>query len=261
MSDALDGRTAIVTGSASGIGRGIADTLGAAGANIIVADVRREPKQGQYYQTELETPTAEMVMERYDVDALYIETDTAVESAVRRLIEQTVDQFGGVDILVNNAGIQIPGETADLSAADWHQVMDVNITGYFLTAKYAMEYLHESQYGRIINVSSINAYFGGGGAPYAASKAGILNLSRELALEGARTDVTVNTVLPGVIKTPMQDLNDKETQETQKSETPLSRLGEPEDIGNAVRFLASDDAAWITGAELLVDGGYCAGGY
>ena len=261
MSTSLDSRTAVITGAASGVGRGIATVLAESGANIVVADVQRAPKQGQYYQTELETPTDELVSQRHDVESLYVKTDVSVEADARALVDQTIEHFGSLDILVNNAGIQILGETTDISAADWKQVMDVNITGYFLLAKYAMSHLHDSSSGRIINISSINAHFGGGGAPYAASKAGILNLSRDLALEAAQTDVTVNTVLPGVIKTPMQDQNDEATQKKHATATPLSRLGEPEDVGKAVRFLASDDAEWITGAELLVDGGYCAGGY
>ncbi|WP_265110737.1 SDR family NAD(P)-dependent oxidoreductase [Halosolutus halophilus] len=261
MSDSLTGRTALITGAASGIGRGIATTLAEAGTDIVVADVRREPKRGKYYQSDLETPTDALVEEAHGVESLYVETDIGTESDVRELIDATVDRFGGLDILVNNAGIQILGETSDLTAEDWHRVMDVNITSCFLTAKYGMEHLRESESGRIINVSSINAYFGGGGAPYAASKAGMVNLTRDLAIEAARSDVTVNSILPGVIKTPMQDQNDEETQREQREATLLSRLGTPEDVGKAVRFLASDDAEWITGAELLVDGGYCAAGY
>jgi NAD(P)-dependent dehydrogenase (short-subunit alcohol dehydrogenase family) len=257
----LADRTAIITGAASGIGRGIAETLAEAGANIVVADIRREPKQGKHFDTDVETPTDDLVVDEYGVESLYVETDTRDPDDVERMVDRTVERFGGLDILVNNAGIQVLGTTQDISVEEWHRVMDVNATGYFLTAKFAFPALHESPSGRIVNLSSINANFGGGGAPYATSKAGVVNLTRDMAIEAAETDVTVNAVLPGVVKTPMQDQNDPETMERQEEATLLSRLGEPEDVGKAVRFLASDDAEWITGAQLLVDGGYSAAGY
>ena len=251
---------AIVTGGASGIGRGIADRLAAEGASIVVADVRREPKRGRHYDTDVTTPTDELVAETHGIDALFIETDIAEEADVRELIDQTIDRFGGLDVLVNNAGVQVLGSTRTISSKQWHAVMDVNLTGYFLTAKYAMPYLHDSDRGRIINVSSVNAHVGGGGPPYAASKAGIVNLTRDLAIEAAETDVTVNAVLPGVVATPMQDVNDEATLEREAERTLLSRIGEPRDVGNAVAFLASEAAEWITGSQLVIDGGYLAGG-
>ncbi|MFC7250706.1 SDR family NAD(P)-dependent oxidoreductase [Halomicroarcula sp. GCM10025324] len=255
----LDGRTAIVTGASSGIGRGIADCLAAAGANVAVADVRRDPKQGQYFETDVTVPTDEMVAEAHGVESLFVETDVSEEDDVVSLIAAVLERFDRLDILVNNAGIQVPGTTQDLSLDQWQEVLGVNLTGAFATSKYAMPYLDDAPAGRIVNVSSVNAYFGGGGAPYAASKAALLNLTRELALEAAVAGTTVNTVLPGVVKTPMQDLNDESVQEREAEKTPLSRLGEPADVGHAVRFFCSDEAAWITGAQLLVDGGYCAG--
>lgn len=256
----LTDRTAVVTGAASGIGRGIATSLADAGANIVVADIRREPKQGEHFQTDVTEPTDEL-LETHGVETAYVETDVSREADVIELIAATMDRFDRLDILVNNAGIQVLGDTQALSVEDWHTVLDVNLTGAFLTAKYAMPYLHDAPQGRIVNVSSINAYFGGGGAPYAASKAALPNLSRELAIEAAESDTTVNTVLPGVVGTPMQDQNDAEARRRQAETTLLSRIGTPEDIGAAVRFLCSDAAEWITGAELLVDGGYCAAGY
>ena len=252
----LDGRTAIVTGSASGIGRGIADRLAAAGANVVVADVQRAPKQGTYFQTDVTEPTDEMVASTHGVESLFVETDVSDEADVVELIAETMTRFERLDVLVNNAGIQIPGSTQEISVEEWYEVIGVNLTGAFVTAKYAMPYLDDAPQGRIVNVASVSAYMGGGGAPYSASKAGLANLTRELAIEAAETDTTVNTVLPGVVKTPMQDLNDEQTQEREAEQTLLSRLGEPADVGNAVRFLCSDEAEWITGADLLVDGGY-----
>lgn len=258
---ALTDRIAVVTGGSSGIGRGIADRLAEAGADIVVGDLQREPKQGRHYQTDVTTPTDELVADEHGVEGLFVETDVGREADVRGLVDRAAERFGRLDILVNNAGIQILGTSQELSVAAWQEVIDVNLTGFFLAAKYAMPHLHEADHGRIVNISSINAHFGGGGAPYAASKAGIVNLTRDLAIEAAGTDVTVNTVLPGVIKTPMQDQNDAEARERQAEQTLLSRLGEPRDVGNAVRFLASDEAEWVTGAQLVVDGGYLAAGY
>jgi NAD(P)-dependent dehydrogenase (short-subunit alcohol dehydrogenase family) len=257
----LTDRTAIVTGGSSGIGRGIAKGLAADGATVVIADVQQEPKQGEHYDTDVTTPTDELVQAEYDVPATFVRTDVANEADVEALVERTVERFGSLDILVNNAGILIPGGTQDLSFEDWQRVVDVNLTGQFLTAKHAIPHLVDSNQGRIINISSVNAHFGGAGPPYASTKAAIINLTRDLAVELAPDEVTVNAVLPGVIRTPMQDLNDDETIERQEKKTPLPRLGRSEDVANAVRFLASDRAEWITGTQLPVDGGYLAGGY
>jgi NAD(P)-dependent dehydrogenase (short-subunit alcohol dehydrogenase family) len=257
----LAGKTALITGASSGIGRGIARELADAGANIVVADIQETPKQGDYYQTDVTVPTADLVERESGVEAVFVEADVTNESAVEAAVETAVDEFGGLDILVNNVGTQVLGTSQDITANDWHHVVDVNLTSYFLAAKYAIPHLVNSDQGRIVNVSSVNAYMGGGGPPYSATKAGIVNLTRDLALEVAEAGVTVNTVLPGVVKTPMQDQNDEKTRRRQAEKTPLPRVGEPEDVGKVVRFFASDCAEWITGAELLVDGGYSIGGY
>lgn len=256
-----DNRVAIVTGGSSGIGRGIAERLAEDGLNVVVADIQQAPKQGKHYETDVTTPTDELLEDEYQVDSMFVETDTGEEDDIESLIERTVERFGRIDVLVNNAGILIPGTSQEVSREDWQQVIDVNLTGYFLTAKYAIPYLVEAPEGRIVNISSVNAHFGGAGPAYASTKAGIVNLTRDLAEEVAEAGVTVNTILPGVVRTPMQDLNDEATMEHQAEQTPLPRLGTPRDVGNAVAFFASDEAEWITGAQLLVDGGYLAGGY
>lgn len=257
----MTSRVAIVTGGSTGIGRGIAKRLARDGVNIVTASRSREPRQGEYYQTDLTTPTDKLVAEEYGVESRFIETDVSDEDAVRNFIEKTVDEFGRIDHLINNAGIIIPGDSQETSVEEWETVIDVNLSGYFMTAKYAVPHLVESPQGRIVNLSSVNAYFGGAGPAYASTKAAIVNLTRDLAVELAPDNVTVNAVLPGVIKTPMQDANDEQTQREQRENTPLPRLGEPEDCANAVSFFCSEEAEWITGADLLVDGGYLAGGY
>lgn len=257
----VESRTAIVTGASSGIGRGIAKRLACEGVDVVVASLEREPKRGEHYQTDVTTPTDVLLEEEYGVDSIYVQTDVVEPQSVRDLIDRTVDEFGGIDHLVNNAGILIPGRSQEVDVEEWDRVVDVNLRGYFLTAKHAIPHVIDSEQGRIVNVSSVNARFGGSGPPYSASKAGIVNLTRDLADEVASEGVTVNCVLPGVVKTPMQDLNDEATREKQEADTPLPRLGTPEDVGNAVAFLTSEEAEWITGADLAVDGGYLAGGY
>ena len=258
---AHESRVAVVTGGSSGIGRGIALRLAEDGFGVAVVDKRRTPKSGKHYDTDVTKPTAEAIREEKDGDAVFVETNLTDEAGIEACIAEVVDEFGRLDVLVNNAGILIPGTTRSLSRDDWQRQLDVNLTAYFLTSKYALSHIVESDAGRIVNVSSVNAHFGGAGPAYASTKAGIVNFTRDLATEVADDGVTVNTILPGVIKTPMQDLNDEETMKRQEQNTPLPRLGEPRDVANAVRFFASEEAEWITGAQLLVDGGYLAGGY
>lgn len=258
---AHDSRVAVVTGGSSGIGRGIAVRLAEEGLGIAVIDKRHAPKSGKHYDTDVTKTTAEVIQEEKNGDAVFVETDLTDEADIESAVEEVVDEFGRLDVLVNNAGILIPGTTRSLSKDDWQQQLDVNLTAYFLTAKYALSHIVDSDAGRIVNISSVNAHFGGAGPAYASTKAGIVNFTRDLATEVADDGVTVNTILPGVIKTPMQDLNDKETMERQEQNTPLPRLGEPRDVANAVRFFVSEESEWITGAQLLVDGGYLSGGY
>ena len=168
----------------------------------------------------------------------------------------------GLDILVNNAGIAMAGGTEDLPIDDWDRTLDVNLRGVFTTTKRALPHLKQSPAGRIINIASVNSFRGGLGPAYTASKAGVMNLTRDLAVEVGGSGVTANAICPGAIETAVQDfLGDKAEQlcEAIQAVTPISRMGTPRDIGRACVFLASDDAAWVTGIALPVDGGLLCG--
>jgi meso-butanediol dehydrogenase / (S,S)-butanediol dehydrogenase / diacetyl reductase len=254
----LKDRTAIVTGGSSGIGRGIALAFARDGARVVVADVREEPLQGKYHETDVTTPTAAEI-ERLGGEGLFVRTDMADEDSVRALLEQTVHQFGGLDILVNNAGIYIPGSSQETTLADWDRVMAVNLRGIYVATRLAIPSLRKSTHGRVIHIASVQAFGGGGGPSYAAAKAGLVNLTRDTALEVGRDGITVNAICPGYIETAIQDYLTPEQIEACRQRTALPRLGRPADVGHAAVFLASDEAEWITGTTLVVDGGYTAG--
>ena len=253
----LRDRTAIVTGASSGIGRGIAIELAREGANVVVADVQETPKQGKWHDTDVTTPTAEECT-ILGAKSMYVEADTSSEDAMRRLVDTTVETHWGVDTLVSNAGIHIPGGSQDLSVEGWDRVIGVNLRGVYLGTRFAVPHLMKSKTGRIINIASVQAFAGEGGPAYAPAKAGVVNLTHDTAVEVAKHGITVNAVCPGYIETPMQDYNTQEIIDVCRERTPLPRLGLPKDIGRACVFLASDDAEWITGAALPVDGGWLA---
>lgn len=250
-------RTVIVTGASSGIGRGIALRFAEEGANVVIADVRRKPKQGKRFDTDVTTPTNEVIREEYDGDATFVETDVSDPNEVRTLVEETVDTYGGLDVLVNNAGIYIPGDSQEITVEEFDQVIGVDLTGAFYCMKFAVPYLKESN-GQIINIGSVNSEEGGGGPPYASAKAGIANLTRDLAVELGDDEVNVNTICPGFIKTPIQDYQTEEEMQAQLDHTLLPYAGTPKDIGDAAVFLASDEARFIHGESLYVDGGWTA---
>ena len=178
---------------------------------------------------------------------------------VAHVIQQTVEHFGGLDVLVNNAGIHIPGGAQDLSIAEWDRVVGVNLRGVFVSTKLAIPHLKHSKFGRIIQIASVHAYGGGAGPAYAPAKAAIVNMVRDTALEIGQFGITVNAICPGYIETSIQDYLTPEQVEEALEKTALPRFGLPRDIGRAAVFFASDDAEWVTGASLLVDGGFAAG--
>ncbi|WP_152040156.1 SDR family NAD(P)-dependent oxidoreductase [Salinigranum salinum] len=257
QADRHSGRTVIVTGAASGIGRGVALRFGEEGANVVVADVTREPKRGERYDTDVTTPTDELITAETPGDAIYVETDVSDPESVAAMVETTVDTYGGIDVVVNNAGIYVPGGAREISVETWNDVTGVDLDGTFYCAKFAIPHLVESE-GSIINVGSVNASEGGGGPPYAASKAGVVNLTRDLATELGAENVRVNCINPGFIETPIQDYLTEEDVEKMTHQTLLPRFGLPRDVGDAAVFLASDEASFVTGEQLHVDGGWTA---
>lgn len=250
----LKDRISIVTGGSSGIGRGIALEFAREGACVVIADKQESPLQGKYHEKDTTTPTV-IEIEALGAQGRFIKTDVADESQVEQMIQQTVEDFGGLDILVNNAGIHIPGSSQDISVAEWDRVVSVNLRGVFLTTKLAIPHLKNSQYGRIIQIASVHAFGGGAGPAYASAKAAVVNMVKDTALEVGKFGITANAICPGYIETAIQDYLTPEQIESSLAKTPLQRLGLPKDIGRAAVFFASDDAEWVTGTSLLVDGG------
>ena len=251
----LAGRTAVVTGASSGIGNAIAATFGREGANVVVADVRREPK------LDSETSVFEQLA-AVDADSTFVETDVASEEATRAVVDRAVDEYGSLDVLVNNAGIYHQFQTHETPTDVWDDILDVNLKGTFLASKAALPELRESENGKIINLASIYGLVGGeNSAAYCASKGGVANLTRQMALDYADDEINVNALAPGIIKT-AQNAEWRETDEELLADwhgaTPWPRFGDPEDVADAALFLASDESDFVTGHVLSVDGGWTA---
>lgn len=251
----LEGRTALVTGASSGIGNAIAAAFGREGANVVVADIRREPK--------LDNETS--VFERLDeagAEATFVETDVTDESDIAEAVRTAVDEYGGLDILVNNAGIYYQYQAHETPDEAWDDLIDVNLNGLFKTSREALPELKESNQAKIINLSSIYGLVGGeNSAAYCASKGGVANLTRQMALDYADDEINVNALAPGIIKTAQNQEwrdTDEDLLENWQRDTPWPRFGEPEDVADAAVFLASDESEFITGHVLSVDGGWTA---
>jgi NAD(P)-dependent dehydrogenase (short-subunit alcohol dehydrogenase family) len=254
----LEGMRALVTGGASGIGRGIALELASEGADVAVGDVREEPLMDFE-----ETPTHERVRERGQQGAFF-ETDVSEEVEVEALIEATVEEFGGLDILVNNAGTNIEGTVEHQSYEDWREVLSVNLDAVFLCSKYAIPHLRASDRGRIVNISSQVAFVAWPrNAAYDTSKAAVSHLTRQMAVDLSPDEITVNAICPGPIKTKKmkESLADFEVKHRYDEKVLTPFVGEPEDIGKAAVFLCSDAGRYVDGHNLVVDGGWLAGDF
>jgi 3-oxoacyl-[acyl-carrier protein] reductase len=233
----LDGKTALVTGASKGIGRAIASELARAGATVVVG-----------YRSGRDE--AESLASELGGRAVQADVSNAEEAA--RLVEEA----GDLDILVNNAGLTRDGLLARMSDEDWRTVIETNLSSCFYTCRAVARPMMKKRGGAIVNVSSIVGVHGNWGQTnYAASKAGIIGFTKSLARELGSRGVRANVVAPGYVKTQLTDVLPEEATKAMLDNTPLGRLGEPEDIAGAVRFLCSDEASFITGEVLLVDGG------
>ena len=250
-------RVVVVTGAASGIGRGIGLEFGQEGATVVVADVQREPIVGKHFGPADPRPTDQLITEDAPGEGHYNETDVSDPESVEALIAETVESFGQLDVLVNNAGIYIAGDSQSISLEDWDRLLGINLDGVFYGAKYAIPHLKRSE-GHLINIGSVHATQGGGGPPYASAKGAVANLTRDLAVELGAHGVNVNAIHPGYIETPIQDYLTEAELEEALEHTLVPRAGVPADIGKAAVWLASEDAAFVHGEGLHVDGGWTA---
>jgi 2-deoxy-D-gluconate 3-dehydrogenase len=244
----LEGRVAVVTGGNAGIGLGIASGLGRAGATVVVAA-----------RDEARTAKAVGNLRALGLPATGLAVDVRDEASVRALVKSTVDAFGRVDILVNNAGIALRNAPQDCTLADWNQVVSVNLTGIFLCSREVHPHMSTSGGGKIINVGSMFSIFGSDlVASYAASKGGVVQLTKSLAVAWAKDNIQVNAILPGWIHTdltaPIKHVPERYNAITVR--IPHGRWGEPEEIAGAAVFLASRASDYVTGVSLPVDGGY-----
>ena len=248
----LEGKVAIVTGSNRGIGKGIAIAFAKEGCKVVVSNYKKD-SEGEKAVNEIE---------KLGSNAIFVKADVSKGNDMKDLVKKAVEKFGKLDIMVNNAGILVSGSVKELTEKDWDRQMSVNLKGAFFGTKYAVEQMvKQGKGGRIINISSIAGLVGFPGiSAYCASKGGITELTREVALDCAKDGITVNAINPGVIVTDMTKgmLEDKATLKNFLENTPVGRVGKPEDIGNAAVFLALDESSFITGHNLVVDGGWTA---
>jgi len=242
----LKDRVAIVTGGAQGIGYAIVEALAQRGANIMIADVSID--KAEETAKEISAKTGQKILAK--------SVNVTESASVKDLVEATIKEFGKVDILVNNAGITRDNLIMRMSEEDWDAVLTINLKGAFNCSQAVVRPMMKQKYGRIINISSVSGVVGQAGqANYSASKAGLLGLTKALAKEVGSRNITVNAVAPGFIETRLTVNLPPEIREFSLKVTPLGRFGVPTDIANAVVFLASDEASFITGATLQVDGG------
>ncbi len=237
-------RVAVITGAGQGIGAGIARVLGEAGAKVVVNDLVEE-----------RVDESVAALEKAGIEAIGIASDVGTADGAEAMVAGAIDEFGKVDILVNNAGIARDGWLAKMSEENWDEVLRVNSKSQFLTCRAAAPHMMEQEYGRIVNISS-RAWLGGPGqANYSASKGAVVSLTKTLALEMARYKITANCIAPALVDTPLFQGLDDEIKERLVKTIPMKRVGTPEDIGNAVLYLASDEASYVTGQVLYVCGG------
>ncbi|HHJ52998.1 MAG TPA: 3-oxoacyl-[acyl-carrier-protein] reductase [Caldithrix abyssi] len=238
-------KVAVVTGAAQGIGKAIATKLAQDGANVVVSDINLELAQ---------KTTAEL--QNLGVEAIAVKGDVSKSDDVAALMNTTVEKFGTIDYLVNNAGITRDNLAVRMSEAEWDMVININLKGVFLCSQQAAKIMMKKRSGSIVNIASVSGILGTAGqANYASSKAGVIALTKTLARELGPRNITVNAIAPGFIVTEMTDKLPDKVKEEYLKQIPLKRGGTPEDVANAVAFLVSPAASYITGTTIIVSGG------
>ncbi|MFB6084133.1 MAG: SDR family NAD(P)-dependent oxidoreductase [Halorientalis sp.] len=240
----LDGKTAIVTGGSSGIGKAIAEAYVDAGASVVIAN--RSKDQGRTVADEL--------------GCRFVRTDVSEFDAVEALVETTVEEYGALDVVVNNAGVGSESSVGEMDLDEWETVVSVDLDGVMHGTKAALPHLLESE-GCVINIASIYGLVGGrGAAAYSAAKGGVVNFTQQVAVDYADEGVRVNSICPGFVETPMTEplLETDQFYNYVRENTPMNRPAQPEEIAPLAVFLASDDASYLTGANIPVDGGWTA---
>lgn len=241
----MTNRVAFVTGASRGIGRACALTLSQAGARVVLAARNRE---------KLEEVAGEI--RGAGRECYVVEIDLASPESIKQAFAKAHGEFGNTEILVNNAGVTKDGLAVRMKPEDWQIVLNTNLTGAFTCTQQVLQPMMKARWGRVVNISSVVGETGNAGqANYAASKAGLIGLTKSLAQEMGARGITVNAVAPGFVQTDMTGVLGEETKEKLLGNIPLRRMGEPADVAAAVRFLASDDAGYITGHVLDVNGG------
>jgi NAD(P)-dependent dehydrogenase (short-subunit alcohol dehydrogenase family) len=247
----LDGKNALVTGGGRGLGKAMASALAEAGANIAIIDVNRENAE----------QSADEITE-IGVETTAVEADVTDEAEMEAMVEKVIDRLGSIDVLLNNAGVTSNAPAAEMSVEDWQRTINVNLTGVFLCAKHVGRHMIEQGSGSIINISSMSGFVANYPQPqigYNASKAGVIMVTRSLASEWAEHGIRVNSIAPGYMRTDLVDEvleEDPEMEEIWLEYTPLGRLGQPEELGGIVVFLASEASSYMTGEVVAYDGGY-----
>jgi NAD(P)-dependent dehydrogenase (short-subunit alcohol dehydrogenase family) len=254
MSGRLVNKVALITGAGRGIGQAIAEKMAVEGAAVVIAEIDR--KSGQQTAADLSAK---------GLRALFVHTDITQENSVQNAAAQAVEQFGGLDILVNNAGVNFYFDATQMSGEDWDRAMAVDLKGAWLCCKYAIPAMRQRGGGAVVNIASVHATMTTYGMfPYAAAKSGLIGMTRSLALDWAAENIRVVAVSPGWVRTYLVDewlskQADPQTAEAQVLKTlPLGRMATPQDVANLVAFVASDEAAYLTGTEIIIDGGVTA---
>ncbi|WP_210129285.1 glucose 1-dehydrogenase [Staphylococcus sp. GDX8P66P] len=250
----LDGKVAIVTGGAMGLGKAMATALAQAGANIVIADINEE----------IADNTAKEISETENIEAIALKVDVTNPDAVNQMVEEVTKQFNKIDILVNNAGMTINAKAEEMSFEDWNKVINLNLNGIFLVAQSVGRVMIKQGYGSIINTSSMSGLIANKPqeqCSYNASKAGVIMLTKSLAMEWSKYNIKVNTIAPGYMKTeltkPFFDQGGEMIKDWMGF-TPMGRPGTPNELGGIVVYLASDASSFAQGSVFTIDGGYTA---